>query len=68
MNESLTITIREVAALLGGVSTRSIERWTAAGQFPRPIKLGAKRLWRRADIELFIQAGSIANYKRAKAK
>lgn len=62
---SLTLDVNEVALLLG-VSKRSVYRLLDAGKIPKPIKLGGAVRWRRADIELFVQVGSIRAFKRAK--
>lgn len=54
----LLLTAAEVAELLGGgVSVRSVWRWTAEGRFPRPVRLGGRTLWKRRDIELFVLEG-----------
>jgi excisionase family DNA binding protein len=52
---------KELARLLG-VSPRSVDRLVAAGQLPRPIKVGALSRWRRDDVEQWIasQAASSA--------
>jgi excisionase family DNA binding protein len=44
---------KELARLLG-VSFRSIDRHVAAGQLPRPIKVGALSRWRREDIDAWL--------------
>jgi predicted DNA-binding transcriptional regulator AlpA len=47
------ISVGTVATMIG-VSERSVWRLASAGEIPRPRKLGHRRLWRVADIELFI--------------
>lgn len=52
---ALLLTADETVQLVGGgVSTRSIWRWSAQGRFPKPVKLGGRSLWRRKEIEQFI--------------
>jgi predicted DNA-binding transcriptional regulator AlpA len=52
---ALTLNDRQVVELLGGgVSTRSVWRWTKQGLFPKPIQIGGRTLWRRRDIERFV--------------
>lgn len=64
--ESLTLNVDEVAAMVG-VSSRSIWRLLKAGFFPEPIRLGARTLWRRRDVELFLEAGAtMPAYRRAR--
>ncbi len=38
------------AAALMGVSRATLWRRVAAGEFPRPIKLGGRTLWRRDEL------------------
>lgn len=64
-NMSLTLNVSEVAQLLS-VSKRTIYRLLDSGLVPKPIKLGNATRWRRRDIELFVEAGSIAAFRRAK--
>ena len=64
-NKSLTLDATEVAQLLG-ISKRTVYRLLDAGQIPKPIKLGNATRWRRSDIELFVEAGSIRAFRRAK--
>lgn len=53
--QSLLLTVAEVLELLGGdISRRSIWRWSASGQFPKPVRLGGRTCWKRSDIEKFI--------------
>jgi predicted DNA-binding transcriptional regulator AlpA len=54
----------EVLALLG-VSTPSLNRWIAAGQFPPPdVMLGTKRAWKVETIKRWIDAGGTAGKGR----
>lgn len=62
----LTLDIKQVAQLLG-LSKRTVYRLLDAGQIPKPMKLGNATRWRRKDIELFVEAGSIRAYRRAKS-
>lgn len=38
------------AAALMGVSRATLWRRVAAGEFPRPVKLGGRTLWRRDEL------------------
>ena len=41
---------REELAQLWRVSIRTIERWSALGLCPRPIRIGGRVLYRREDV------------------
>lgn len=45
------------AGLLCGRSEASWWRDHAAGRVPRPVKLGGRTLWRRAELEAWVAAG-----------
>lgn len=51
------LSVRDVAALLGGCSTRHVYRMADAGRMPRPIKLGGLVRWRRAELMDWLAAG-----------
>ena len=54
------LTVRQVAGHLS-VSVATIWRWTAAGTFPTPVRLGPNTTrWRMADIEDFLAARETA--------
>ncbi len=56
--DSLLVHLDELPALLGGgIGKRTIQRWVEQGDFPPPIRLGGRTIWRRADIELYVEAG-----------
>jgi predicted DNA-binding transcriptional regulator AlpA len=38
-----------------GIPTSTLNRWIKQGVWPKPIKLGGKSLWRRIDIEQFLE-------------
>lgn len=44
------LTTKETAALCK-ISVETLHRWTRAGQFPEPYKIGRCLRWRHADIE-----------------
>lgn len=44
------LTTKETAALCK-ISVETLHRWTRAGQFPAPYKVGRRCWWRQADIE-----------------
>ena len=47
--------VHQVAELLQ-VSPRSVWRWTAAGQFPRPMRLGRLRRWSRESVQAWLDS------------
>lgn len=47
----------ELAAALG-VSTATLDRLDSAGKVPRAIKLGGRKLWRRAEVEAWLAANA----------
>lgn len=52
--EAQLLTAREVAALLR-IHPRSVWRATAAGDIPKPIRIGPKVVrWRLTDLAVFI--------------
>ena len=54
--ESLLIGDRDTAKLLG-LGVRTLHRLRAGGEVPAPLKLGGRVLWRRLDIESFVELG-----------
>ena len=53
--ESLLLTVREVAKLLG-ISSRTVWRMLSSGTLPvKPVALGTVARWRRGDIEAFAE-------------
>jgi predicted DNA-binding transcriptional regulator AlpA len=54
-NETL-MSLREVADFVG-VNERTIARWSNAGRFPSPLRLGPRILrWRAGDIQAALAA------------
>lgn len=51
------LSVRDVAAMLGGCSVRHIYRLADAGRMPRPLKLGGLARWRRAELMDWLAAG-----------
>lgn len=49
--------VRNIAALLGGCSTRHVYRLSDAGFMPRPVRLGNLVRWRRAEVLAWIADG-----------
>lgn len=49
------VTVKAAAEALA-VSRRTLERWIAAGEFPKPIKIGATARIRVVDLERFIES------------
>jgi predicted DNA-binding transcriptional regulator AlpA len=51
------LNVREVAELFG-FHVRTVWRMAAAGELPRPIRVGSKaQRWRLRDLETFIEGG-----------
>lgn len=47
---------KEDLADMFGVCVRTIEKWTATGQLPRPRKKGRKwTMWPKAEIDLLLE-------------
>ena len=59
MSEETTLLLRAAdAAKICGVSVVTWWRWDSAGRIPQGLKVGGARLWRRAELTDWIQAGS----------
>lgn len=59
MSESvlpLLIGAKSVAVLLS-ISRSTLYEWCAAGRVPAPVKIGGRTLWRRVEIEAWVEAG-----------
>jgi excisionase family DNA binding protein len=55
MNENEYLTIKEVGSLLR-VSRSTMERLCANDKnLPKPYRVGIKKLWKRSDIEEYLQ-------------
>jgi predicted DNA-binding transcriptional regulator AlpA len=54
--EPLLLPAQEAAALCA-VGEASWWRYQSAAKVPAPVKLGGRTLWRRADLELWIELG-----------
>jgi len=50
------LTVKDVAGLTS-VSVRSIWKLTAAGQFPKPMRIGRSVRWRAIDVQNWIRNG-----------
>jgi excisionase family DNA binding protein len=48
--------VDDVAAMLN-CSTRTVWRFSDAGKFLRPLKLGSLRRWRREDVDQWLADG-----------
>jgi prophage regulatory protein len=47
---------RQEVEALTGVSCSAIYRWMADGAFPKPVKLGTRKVaWRESDIAAWIE-------------
>lgn len=51
------LSVRDVTALLGGCSARSVYRLCDNGKMPFGIRLGGMRRWRRAELVAWLDAG-----------
>ncbi len=40
-----------------GIATVTFRRWDSAGRIPQGIKIGGARVWRRAELIAWIEAG-----------
>ncbi len=52
--------------MLLGLGERTVWKLSAAGQLPKPVRMGRTTRWRRADLEAFLQAGSMSAWRRAR--
>jgi excisionase family DNA binding protein len=57
IEKPLLIGIREAARLLN-LSTRSIHRLHQSGKLPKALAVCGKLLWRRSELERWIEAGA----------
>lgn len=56
MENTLLVSVPEAARCLG-IAEKTVRNWMSAGRFPiQTFRLGARRLVRRADLELFVQS------------
>ena len=56
-HDSLLLRAAE-AARLCAVSKVSWHRWDSAGRIPQGLKIGGAKVWRRAELEAWILAGT----------
>lgn len=56
-NDPQWVDKERVKALLGGCSDSTLQRWQARDDlhFPRPIRVGLKRLWNLSEVEEFMR-------------
>ncbi len=47
-----------VAAAMLGMSQRTLQRLASAGEVPRPLVLGGKRLWAVSELKAWASAGA----------
>ena len=57
LEESLTVTVRQLAGLLR-VSMRHVQQMNSVGLLPRPVRLGRSVRWLRSTIESWLNAGA----------
>jgi len=50
-----TISAKELGEAMG-VNARTIRRWVALGQMPKPLRVGRGMRWKRATIDLWMEA------------
>lgn len=41
-----------------GIPKSTLNRWIKLGHWPKPIKIAGTTLWRRSDIEAFLEQSS----------
>jgi predicted DNA-binding transcriptional regulator AlpA len=54
VSNSALLDVRTVAALLS-ISPRSVRRFSDCGKLPRPVRIGSRTLWRRIDLETWLE-------------
>jgi predicted DNA-binding transcriptional regulator AlpA len=54
--DPLLLTAKQASAVCGR-SLRSWRSWDSAGRIPRPVRLGRATMWRRRELEDWIEAG-----------
>lgn len=57
------VTLRQILGKNGGPIPISPSRWWAGvktGEFPKPVKLGGRTVWRVADIDALVERTSTA--------
>jgi predicted DNA-binding transcriptional regulator AlpA len=50
----LLLNIRQVCAMLGGISESKLRGMVSGGRFPRPKKIDRLARWRRSDVESWV--------------
>jgi excisionase family DNA binding protein len=55
-DDRLLLPVEDVARLLS-VKPRTVWKWAACGRVPRPVKIGGRTLWRRAELEEWVEGG-----------
>lgn len=45
----------DAAAYLGGLSTQTMANWRSAGKGPRFVRLGARIVYRVADLDAYLE-------------
>jgi predicted DNA-binding transcriptional regulator AlpA len=63
---ALLVDEKQAAAMLGGISTRSLRRLVSRGEAPAPIHLGRLARWRVADLEAWIAGLAAKNEEAAR--
>lgn len=46
------------AARICGVACVTFRRWNSSGRIPQSLKIGGARVWRKAELVAWIEAGS----------
>jgi predicted DNA-binding transcriptional regulator AlpA len=54
--EMLAVDIRRISRMVP-FGIRTLRRMDASGRMPRGFKVGQKKVWRRSDIEAWVEAG-----------
>lgn len=58
MPESTEMLRRDAAARFLGLATQTLDNWRSAGRGPRFVKMGARVLYERAELEAFKAANT----------
>jgi prophage regulatory protein len=52
---------KAVKNLAGGISTATLYRWCATGQFPKQVRIGPNTVaWRRSEVRAWLASRGVA--------
>jgi len=55
--DALLITVNQLSEQLGGISVATLYCLKSSGQLPLPVKVGGRVMWRREEIQQWVQLG-----------